>query len=116
ASEEMGSLRRATDLVTQSALVYRVDGEDSLPSETGGTTSPMVKVGVSRGFFELFGVPMAMGRAFAPEDYKPQGIAAGVLSHHAWRTLFSADPAILGKTIRLGSGRVMAIVGVASPA
>lgn len=114
ATEEMTGLRNATDLVTQSAVVVRLD--DSLVAENGGETKQLVVIGASQGFFELFGVPLAMGRTFAPEEHtNAAGPRAAVLSDHAWRTVFSADPAILGKNIRLGSGTPMHIVGVAPP-
>ncbi len=91
ASEELASLRRATNLVTHSALVFRAD--DSLGGD-GSDARQIITVGVSEGFFELFGVPMAMGRAFTVEDHKSRTVLAAVLSSRAWRTLFSADPMI----------------------
>src|SRR6187200_371279 len=96
ASEELASLRRATDLVTASALVARND--DSL-SLDGAEARQVVANWVSEGFFDLFGVPMAMGRAFTTEDHASTTVRSVVLSGHAWRTLFSADPNIAGKTI-----------------
>jgi putative ABC transport system permease protein len=114
ATEEMSGLRRATDLVTESALVRRTD--DSLAPEQGGETKQVITVSVTKGFFELFGVPMAMGRAFAPEEHVPSAVGAVVLSDRAWRTLFSSDPSIVGKTFRLGSGTTAAVIGVAPPA
>jgi predicted permease len=109
ASEELASLRRATDLVTNAALVFRVD--DSLRAE-GGEARQIVTISVSEGFFELFGVPMAMGRSFTIEDHKSRPVRSAVLSSRAWKGLFSADPTIIGTTIRLATGPCL-IVGVA---
>jgi putative ABC transport system permease protein len=113
ASEELASLRRATDLVTASALVLRAD--DSLGGD-GSDARQIITVGVSEGFFQLFGVPMAMGRAFTAEDHKSRTVLSVVLSNRAWRTLYAADPMILGRTIQLASGASGLIVGVAPDA
>src|SRR5262245_33440891 len=113
ASEELASLRRATDLVTASALVLRAD--DSLGGD-GSDARQIITVGVSAGFLQLFGVPMAMGRAFTAEDHKSRTVLSVVLSNRAWRTLYTADPMILGKTIQLASGASGLIVGVAPEA
>jgi putative ABC transport system permease protein len=113
ASEELASLRRATDLVTASALVLRAD--DSLGGD-GSDARQIITVGVSEGFFQLFGVPMAMGRAFTAEDHKSRTVLSVVLSNRAWKTLYAADPMILGRTIQLASGASGLIVGVAPDA
>ena len=110
ASEEIASLRRACPLVTDSALVYRVD--NTLPSADGGETKPLSSVMVSEGFFELFGVPMALGHAFSADDYSSNSVRSAVLSAHAWRTVFSANAGIVGQRVVLSSGPVM-VVGVA---
>jgi putative ABC transport system permease protein len=65
ASEEMSALRRSTDAVTQSALISRRD--DTVLTEAGA--QQVTSFAVSPGFLELFGLPMAAGRAFAPDDY-----------------------------------------------
>ncbi|MEX2270343.1 MAG: ADOP family duplicated permease [Vicinamibacterales bacterium] len=111
ASEELASLRRATDVVTHAALVLRFD--DSLGGDDAGNARQIVGHAVSEGFFDLFGVPMAMGRAFTPDDHAATTVRSVVLSGRAWRTLFSADPQIVGKTIRLATSGPAVVVGVA---
>ena len=113
ASEELAGLRSATDLVTHAALVLRLD--DSVAGDSTEARQ-VTAIGVSDGFFDLFGVPMALGRAFTPEDHRSTTVRSAVLSARAWRTLFSADEAILGKTIRLASGGPVVVVGVAPDA
>ena len=113
ASEELGSLRRATDLVTHAALVVRND--DSLGGD-GAEARQVITHMVSEGFFDVFGVPMAMGRAFSNEDHQSRTVRSVVVSGRAWRTLFAADPAIVGKTIRLASIGPAVVVGVAAEA
>ena len=65
---------------------------------------------VSANYFDTLGVKPALGRTFAPgEDQTP--VAAAVLSDHLWRTKFGADPAIVGREIRLNQ-RNFTVVGV----
>src|SRR5262245_59836077 len=79
---------------------------------------PEFKVGflVSGNFFDLLGVPPALGRGFRPdEDVVPGRDAVVVLSHDFWTATFGADPAIVGRHIRLGpgSGVDFTVIGVA---
>jgi putative ABC transport system permease protein len=111
ASEELSSLRRATDGVIASALTRRLDGTiltDAAPRQ-------VTSFGVSEGFFELFGLSMAAGRSFNADDYAASFGTRVVLSQRAWRTMFGADPNIIGHTIRFGGASAL-VVGVASPA
>jgi putative ABC transport system permease protein len=66
---------------------------------------------VSEGFFEVIGVPAAVGRTFTHGDFQPGAPAAAVLSHSLWRTRFGADPSLVGRSVPFGSQSVM-IVGV----
>ena len=112
ASEEIGALRRSTDVIDASAMVTRLD--DTVV--TDATSRQVTTFGVSEGFFDLFGVPMARGRSFVAEDYTNTTVGTtvrnAVLAHRAWVALFGADPAIVGRTIRLASGPAL-VVGVA---
>jgi putative ABC transport system permease protein len=58
----------------------------------------------------LLGVSPALGRAFA-ETESPQSV---LLNHQLWRTRFGADPAVVGKSIRLGD-QSFTVVGVMPP-
>jgi predicted permease len=63
-------------------------------------------------YFAMFGVPMAAGRGFLPEEEKPgSGIPAVVVSTELWRRTGS-DPALVGKTLRINS-RTFQVVGIA---
>lgn len=66
---------------------------------------------VSTNFFDLFGVPPALGRALSPRLDKPYGPRAAVLSYAAWRRHFGGDPGVVGKTVLL-SGEGVTIAGV----
>ena len=75
---------------------------------------------VSGNYFDLLGVRMALGSAIRPDDdVTPRGGGArglvAVLSHTFWRQRLSADPAIIGRVVRL-NGQPATVVGVAPPA
>jgi predicted permease len=59
----------------------------------------------------LLGVTTQVGRTLMPEDDDPAAPAAATLSDRYWRSRFAADPAVLGKTIRVNKVPVT-IVGV----
>lgn len=70
---------------------------------------------VSANYFSLLGVRMAAGRGFLPEEGRvgaPQAVL--VLSNAAWQSRYGADPAIVGRRIRL-EDIPFTIVGVAPP-
>ncbi len=66
-------------------------------------------------YFEVLEAAPVIGRGFAPSECV--GDDAGpvaVISHDLWQTKYAADPAILGKTVRLN--RIpLTIIGVAAP-
>jgi predicted permease len=57
---------------------------------------------VSADYFSVLGVGMMLGRGFLPaEDRLEAPGAVAVISHGFWRSRFGADPAIVGREIRL---------------
>ena len=108
ASEEMSSLRRATDAIVGSALTQRRD--ETILTEAGARQ--VTSFGVSEGFFDVFGLPMAAGRAFTAEDYAAKPLSRVVLSHRAWRTILGGNPSAVGTTLRFAGGSAL-VVGVA---
>ena len=66
---------------------------------------------VSAGFFRVLGVPPARGREFTPEEDRAGGPAVTVLSDRLWRRLFHADPAVVGRALRL-KGEPYTVVGI----
>jgi putative ABC transport system permease protein len=67
--------------------------------------------GVTANFLSVLGIQPAIGRAFLPDEDRPNGAPAVLLSDSLWRRKFQADPGIVGKTIAL-DGRAYAVVGV----
>ncbi len=74
-----------------------------------------VRAGVVNGnYFDVMGLRSAMGRLINATDDGPSAAGAAVLTYRFWTTGLQADPAVLGKTIRLGT-RTATIVGVLEP-
>ena len=98
--------------IVRSAMTLRLDaalmGADNTPT-------PLVAHGVSNGFFELVGLPLAIGPGFTPEYFRGRGPTGAVISHRLWREVFGSDPSIVGRPLRLTTGDVP-VVGVAGAA
>src|SRR5271157_2055488 len=68
---------------------------------------------VSAAYFRILGVPAALGRTFLDDEDATTGAhAVAVMGDRLWRERFGADPAAVGKTIRLDDAP-FTIVGVA---
>ena len=62
-------------------------------------------------FFATLGIGAARGRTFAESDDRRGAAAVAVLSDHYWRSVFNADPNVLGRTVTV-AGTAATIVGV----
>ena len=69
---------------------------------------------VSRGFFEVMGVRASLGRTPRPDEEQAGAGRVVLLSDGLWRSRFGADPAALGKVLRL-NGEPYEIIGVLPP-
>jgi predicted permease len=69
---------------------------------------------VSHDFFDVMGVAPETGRVFGDAEDRKGAAPVIVLSHRMWMQRFSGDPAILGKSIPLGSEPVT-VIGVMPP-
>lgn len=66
---------------------------------------------VGAGYFGVLGVSPARGREFTPEEDRANGPAAAILSARLWRSVFGANPDIVGRTVVL-RGAAVTLVGV----
>ncbi len=67
---------------------------------------------VSASFFDVLRVRPALGRTFAPGEDRVAGRdAVIILSHETWTQQFGADPAVIGREIRL-TGEPFTVIGV----
>jgi predicted permease len=84
--------------------------------EAGQTARRSWGLLVSGNYFEMLGVRAALGRAFGPEDDRVPGKHPMlVLSDSFWRTAFAADPAVVGRAVRV-NGMPFIVLGVMPPA
>ena len=77
----------------------------------GETPARTAGVRVTASFFDVFGVPPALGRVFGAEEDQPGREQVVVLSDRLWRRSFAGDPAIAGKDIRM-NGLPYRVLGV----
>ncbi len=66
---------------------------------------------VTPNYFDVLGVRAAQGRLLVPGEADERAPVV-VLGHALWRNRFGADPAVVGRTVRINSG-TFTIVGVA---
>jgi len=82
---------------------------------TGGSVpESLVGANVSGTFFSILRVRAQLGRVFVPADEQSRAVHAAMLSHSCWTRHFSADSAIVGRTITI-DGVDRTIVGVLPP-
>ncbi len=76
---------------------------------------PLLAEEVSANYFELTGIPAALGRTFSGTESTPHAPARlAVLGHDLWVDAFGADPDTVGQEILL-DGHTYTVVGVAVP-
>ncbi len=107
---ELKDIDQRSGVFDQVSAVWPVDA-----NLTGGDRPERIELlVVSPPYFSLLAVRPQLGRLFGPED-RAEGFAeAAVISDSLWRRLFSADPAVLGKKIRLDND-LYTVVGVMPP-
>jgi predicted permease len=66
---------------------------------------------VSWDAFSLIGIQPLLGRDFRPDDDRPGATPVVMLGHDVWRARYGADPAVVGKTIRV-NGVPSVVIGV----
>jgi predicted permease len=82
---------------------------------TGGTPAMVTGEVVTANYFDLLGVPPALGRGIRPEEDVGEGQhPVLVLGHRLWQRRFGGRLDVLGETVEL-SGVAYTVVGVAAP-
>ncbi|PZR76199.1 MAG: permease [Chthoniobacterales bacterium] len=66
---------------------------------------------VTENFFRIVGVSPIMGRDFTADDNKPGAEKTTILGYEIWKRDFSADPNIVGQSVRI-NGKAATIIGV----
>ena len=81
----------------------------------GVTPQQVVGQRVTWNFFDVLGIGPAFGRTFHPNEDVDTAAPVCILSHGFWVQRLGADPAVIGRAIRI-DGRDTVIVGVLPPA
>jgi macrolide transport system ATP-binding/permease protein len=87
-------------------------GTVAFTADPAASPRPRAGMMVSGNYFRVLGVEPRLGRGFRDdEDQTPARDAVVVLATDFWKNEFAADPAIVGRTVRL-NGRNFTVVGV----
>ncbi len=92
------------------AYVQRGIGGGPLLTAPDGSVETAERQSTSVNFFDVLQVTPLVGRGFRPEDDGPSPRSV-VLGEAVWRRRFGADPAIVGRLVRL-NGQPHTVVGV----
>lgn len=88
------------DITSLESLAAYQQGMANIVGE-GGEPERVMQGLVAANFFDVLAVQPAMGRAFQSGEDQPGREREVIFSDKLWRNKFGADPAIVGKTIRL---------------
>lgn len=83
----------------------------TLAGDPGTEARRITVLAASAGFFPVFGVRPALGRALVPADSEVGAPPVALLGHDLWTNSYGADPGVVGRTIRL-DGESVEVVGV----
>jgi predicted permease len=84
----------------------------SMVTLTGGGEAERIRVAaVTSSLFRVLGAQPLLGSFFTEDDERATPPGVVVLSERLWRQRFSADPAVVGRSIEL-EGRARTVVGV----
>jgi putative ABC transport system permease protein len=97
---EFNAYRRQTNVFKEVAA-YDMAGPGF--NLTGERPEQIRGMHVTEGYFRLFGAAVMLGRTFTPNEDAPHGSKLVVLSYGLWQPRFAADPAVVGKSLSLGS-------------
>ena len=82
----------------------------------GHDAPTLVRTGIVSGnYFEVMGLEARIGRTIGPADDGEESAAVSVLTDEYWRSVFGADPQIVGRTVEM-NGRTVTFIGVLEPA
>lgn len=101
--DDLRRASRTTAMVAESQILVAVAGDRGSPAQV------RMGLAVTPDYFDVLGVPAALGRTFRPEEAR-EGVV--VLAHAFSKAQFGSDPRILGQRIFLG-GTPFTVIGVA---
>jgi len=108
AAPELNDFRSRSHTIERFAMY----GGKSMNLVRGGADPELLTgVSVSANWFRILGVSAARGRTFADGEDLEGAPHVAILSDAVWRRDFNADPAIVGRAIRL-NGNDVTVIGV----
>lgn len=117
ATSEIATLRRLSGVVGAAGVNASVLDRTWIGDD--GTLTAVAIRPVTSGFFEVLGLPMAIGRTFTEDEHREgPGVStsAMVVSHRMWVQRFGRDPNLVGKSVRIGEYPApLVVIGVAAP-
>jgi putative ABC transport system permease protein len=92
---------------------------EAFTSETGATECDLTEhnparlscAGVEASFLPTLGITPFMGRNFLPEEDRPNGPKAALISYGLWQSHYGSDPSILNRLIAI-DGKPVRVIGV----
>src|SRR5260221_534232 len=102
--EQSIASKRVSGLSGQSTMVHNCDLVENNPEQLNCISFQV-------GFLRLFGISPALGRNFQPEEDRPNGAPAVMISYGLWKSHYGGDPHILERTINV-DGSPRRVVGV----
>jgi putative ABC transport system permease protein len=102
---------RARSRSFESLSLFR-DAAGAIVGDSGSALLNGMRVNYD--YFDTLGARMQLGRAFLPEEDRPDRRFEIILTHGLWRSQFGGDPQVIGRTVRL-SGSSFVVVGVLPP-
>ena len=77
----------------------------------GDTTRRLFADTVSSNYFDVIGTPLLRGRVFTADEERPGSAASVVIVSYSFWKRHGADPAMLGRSLRL-NGRLFTVIGI----
>lgn len=95
------------------ALISAVSsvGTSGVNLKAGSSVQYVRNARVSAHYFDVLALQPILGRSFSEEEDRPHRPKAAILAYSLWRSVFGADPAILGRSILL-KGEPHTVIGV----
>jgi len=106
---ELAEIRRRSHTLADARGYFDLGAGVNL--EHQGEAYRLATTHVEPGLFDLLGAKPLLGRLFTPEEAEPGRTQVTILGEALWRSMFAADPGVVGSTITL-DGRPYRVVGV----
>jgi predicted permease len=110
-ADAMETLQRSNRSFEEVTGYYAFSGPDNIKLIGSGQPVPLTGLPIAGNFFQTLGVTPKLGRLFTAEDCIQHGQPTVLLSNSYWRRQFTADPAIVGKTVNF-DGQPVLVIGV----